>query len=112
MFGRKLVGILFISFSIPFFNSAYNNFIFSLHPNTIGGGPRAIVSVTIAFAAVIVGLIFLFKKAKDKKLKIKDEPKGIPVQCHVCDKETFKNDTHEHIGVNICTDCWEITQKY
>ena len=86
--------------------------MFSLQPNTMGGGPKAIVFGAIGLGAVIIGLRLYFKKPKDEELKVNDEPRAIIVKCHACDKETSKSHTHEHLGVNICKDCWEITHKY
>jgi hypothetical protein len=43
-----------------------------------------------------------YKKLKDKELK---DVMGLFLKCHVCNKDTFKDQTRKHMGVRICEDC-------
>jgi hypothetical protein len=48
-------------------------------------------------------------KLKDKELK---DVKGLLVECHVCDKVTFKDQTREYMGVRICLYCWNSVKGF
>ena len=109
---NKYIGLFFVAFSSSFLIKAYNLFMVSLQPNIYGARSKAIAFGAIGLASVIIGLRLLFKKPNDKKLNANEKPVDIRVKCHACDKETFKRHSHEHLGVNICKDCREMTLNH
>lgn len=58
-------GCMFIGFSIPFFKVAYTNAMFSLEPNTMGGGSKATFFGAIAGALIFMGVKSLLNVKKN-----------------------------------------------